>query len=102
MPSVVHWRDHSSSGSAMLRVLDSARQARFDHRAHEARSQEREREGVRDVAFGAALTISDLVDRFAARRTPRRGAPAKGSYAQCLEVVFRASRGHSRLCRAFD
>jgi len=38
-----------------------SRQTRFDHRAQEARSQEREREGVRHVAFGAVLTISDLV-----------------------------------------
>ena len=81
MPSVVHWRDHSSSGSA-ISGADPARQARFDHRAHEARSQEREREGIRHVAFGAALTISDLVDRRSAENLIQPSAPKRNRAQQ--------------------
>ena len=45
----------------MLRVLIPRGTRASITAAQEARSQEREREAVRHVAFGAALTISDLV-----------------------------------------
>jgi len=61
---------------------DPAGQTRFDDRAHEARSQEREREGVRHVALGAALTISDLVDRRAAGNLIQPSAPKRNRAQQ--------------------
>jgi hypothetical protein len=60
---------------------DPARQTRFDHRAPEARSQEREREGVGTV-FGAALTISALVDRRSAENLIQPSAPKRNRAQQ--------------------
>jgi hypothetical protein len=54
----------------MLRVL-IPRGRRASINARKGPSQEREREGVRHVAFGAALTISDLIDRRSAENLHR-------------------------------
>ena len=93
----------------MLRVLiPRGRRASITARTR-LRSQEREREGVRHVAFGAALTISDLVDRRSAENLIQPSAP-KRDRAQQHGSGFRLDAAvvtcrcpglpGSRVCRA--